>query len=311
MSSNRPEHAEPLDLAPLTDPAARSTAATHARRQEQDHDPTAGASWFGVGCALAVVAVLGVPTAALFGILAFEHGFGWAIAAIVVALATVGIFVRVLRSASRERRSAPVRRSRLERFAAANGLDYEPNVEDPAHAGQLFTLGRDRVAHDVIRWPEGRLEVANLQYVTEGYRGIRSVSEWGYVTAPLGGTGPELLLVGRTTAGAFGAGLTSAFDARTPTRLDAPDGDRFELWAWPRDLDSARRVVDGALLSALAVHAAGLEIVGGRILLFAHRPLSTVDPTTWRWILMTIAMIQERVAALGPRGHADAPGAGE
>ncbi|GAA2459960.1 hypothetical protein [Agromyces soli] len=299
MSSSSPGSLGDLDVRALTDEVDRSTVSAHARRLEQELGVRSGVSRFGVGCVLAIVVLLGVPTAVLFGLLALDQGPGWAIAAAVVLLATVALCVWLLTAASRHDRQLPERRYRLERFAADNQLEYTPVLADPAHRGLLFGRGRDRVADDLIGWPGDRLEVANYRYVTEGYRGARSVWEWGYATAPLDRAAPELLLDGKRNTGAFDERIASAFDARTPTRLDSPDGGRFELWTWQRDVDLARRLFDGRLLSQLARRAVDLEIVGGRVFLFSNRPLSTSDPETWAWIIETMGLIQDRVASLG------------
>jgi hypothetical protein len=257
-----------------------------------------GVSRFGVGCVVAIVVLLGVPTAVLFGLLSLDQGSGWAIAAAAVLLATVALCVWLLTAASRHNRELPELRYRLERFAADNQLEYTPALADPAYRGLLFARGRERVAEDVVRWPGGRLEVANYRYVTQGYRGARSVWEWGYATAPLDRHAPELLLDGKRNKGVFDDRIASPFDARTPTRLESPDGGRFELWTWRRDVHVARRLFDGALLSQLALHAVDLEIVGDRVFLFSNRPLSTRDPEMWAWVVETTTLIQDRVARL-------------
>ncbi len=302
MSSSSPDRPAPLDVHALTDQIDRSSVSAHARRLQEELGIRAGVSPFGVGCAMAIAVLLGVPTAVLFGLLAFDQGFGWAIAAAVVLLATVSLCVWMLRSASRYNRKAPELRYRLERFADDNQLEYTPSLAEPAHRGLLFARGRERVADDLIRWPGERLEVANYRYVTLGYRGARSVWEWGYATAPLDRPAPALLLDGKRNRGLFEDGIASAFDARTPTRLDVPDGGRFELWAWQRDVDAARALCDGALLSQLARHSVDLEIVDDRIFLYSTRPLSTSVPETWAWIVETTGMIQDGVASLGLPG---------
>ncbi|KRC60872.1 hypothetical protein ASE14_07870 [Agromyces sp. Root81] len=297
MSSNSPAGADALDVHSLTESVVLSTVTTHARRLESESGIRAGVSRFDIGCAVVIVLLVGVPTSVLFGIMSLDQGYIWAIAAAVISIATVAICIRVLLAASRHNREAPELRYRLERFAADNELDYVPEEPEPKHPGQIFSRGQDRVAHNLIRWPGEGLEVANYSYVTSGYRGIRSVWQWGYATAQLDSPAPALLLAGKKNKGAFDDRITALFDIRTPTRLSTPDGGRFELWAWPRDIDVARRLFDESLLSQLAARAIDLEIVDGRVFLFSNRPLSTSDPDTWTWILETVQTIQDRVAS--------------
>ncbi|MFK4729411.1 hypothetical protein ROT00_06975 [Agromyces mediolanus] len=299
MSSSSPKRLAPLDDRSLTEHVARSSVTAHARRLEQELGIRGGVSRVGVGCAMTIAVLLGFPTAVLFGLLSLEHGAGWAIAAAVILLATIALCGWIVIAASRYHRRAPELRYRLGRFAEDNRLEYTPSLGEPAHPGQLFSRGGEREAQDVVRWPDGRLEVGNYRYVTVGYRGTRSVWEWGYATAPLAHPVPALLLDGKRNKGLFDDRIASAFDARTPTRLESPDGGRFELWTWQRDADAARRLVDDQLLSQLGLRSADLEIVDGRVFLFSNRPLSTADPGTWAWIIETMDLIQARAAALG------------
>lgn len=298
MSSNRPADAAPLAFHALTASVESFTVTAHARKLERQTGIRARTSRFNVGCAIVLVLLAGVPASILFGIVSLEHGYIWAMAAAVIFIATVALCIRVFLSVSRHNREAPELRYRLERFAADNALDYVAEESEPNHPGGIFAAGQDRVAHDVIRWPGDGLEVANYSYSMPAYRGSRTVSEWGYATAPLDHPAPALLLDAKKNKGAFDERIAALFDIRTPTRLSTSDGGRFELWAWPRDLDTARRLFDESLLSQLAARAIDLEIVDGRVFLYSNRPLSTSDPGTWAWILETVQAVRDRVASL-------------
>lgn len=240
--------------------------------------------------------MIGIPTSILFGILALEQGIVWGILATVIALATISACVLVVFTAARQVRAEPEQRFRLQQFADDNDLLYVPTASELTYTGRIFTRGQERVAHDVIRQRDDSFEAANYSYATIGYRGTRIVWGWGYVTAPIAGSAPPLLLDAITNNGAFNDGITNPFEALIPTHRSAPDGAEFRLWARPSDRTAASTFVSDELLHQLARRPADLEIVHGRVFLYVHGSLELTDPSIWAWAQQTIRAIQQRAA---------------
>lgn len=300
MSVTEPSGPAPIDTHSLSEWVDRATVTAHAARLQRETGVRARVSRFNIGCSLAIALAIGIPATAVFGVLALDQGVVWAVVASIVLIATAGVCILIAVAAARQNREAPELRYRLERFAHDNGLTYSPEAREPDFRGRIFARGEDRRAHDVVRWPGDALEVANYSFTTTGYRGTRSVWQWGYATAPLAGAAPALLLDARKNNGVFDDRITNPVEMLIPTELSAPDGSRYTLWARPGDVRSATAAIDTTVLARLSERAVDVEITDARLYLYSTTPMSTRDPELWRWIHETIRLIQLRAATIQP-----------
>ena len=82
-------------------------------------------------------------------------------------LGVIAIFIAIGIVASVSLRRSRTTRYRLSRFAAANGMTYEDQVNDPPLPGMIFQLGRSRQAKQLVRGHTPRfVEFGNYQYTT-------------------------------------------------------------------------------------------------------------------------------------------------
>jgi hypothetical protein len=250
-------------------------------------------------CAIGVGTMLIAVAMALLAVAAFievAHSRGW-IAALPTSLMTLliaaapaalgGYILVVATRLDRVRLGGPVRRARLERFAAANtGVTVVSEIAAPAYPGILFETARDPVVIDAVRMERsGRvIELGNL--VTRGMSGGRRVAlVFGYVRVLLPRAVPQLLAVSTTDRGHSAIdialdgtqklGLEGDFDRHFT--LYAPDGyGRDALYLLTPDLMS--RLIDSA-------RAFDVEIVESWLQFYAHRPLDLLAPSSYHLAL--------------------------
>lgn len=189
---------------------------------------------------------------------------GCVVAAVLFIVAAVSVPIR--------RASAWRRRCRLAAFAAANDLDYAPEVTwlGDAYPGKLF-IGHDRVAlYDRFRsHSSAALEVGNLRWANHHLKGGDSFSRrWGYVMIGLDG------------------------QAGSPrTDLRGTDG--------ASDLAVDIRI-------ALEERAVSYEVeaVEDRVCLYSRHPFDLCDPIVWKGLMGVVDIVAEQAFARGFGGGA-------
>ncbi len=191
-----------------------------------------------------------------------------------------------------------MRRFRLDRFARANGMTWEPGFAKPQLPGMIFSLGGDRKNSDLLRSTFPRfIEVANYTYET-GSGKSRQTHRWGYVALKLETPLPHIVLDAVGNNGLFGSNLPVTFGRDQRLSLEGDFDQHFALYCpegYERDAlylftpDVMARFVDNAA-------ALDVEIIDDWLFLYAKRDLSTVDPATWQWLFTTIDAIDEKFA---------------
>ncbi|OZD43216.1 hypothetical protein CH252_25685 [Rhodococcus sp. 06-1477-1B] len=218
-----------------------------------------------------------------------------AVLPVLVILAIVGIAATAI---VRGFGGAAARRYRLSLFASANGMTWHPGYVNPELPGMIFSLGRDRETHDLMRRDRPRfVEVANYTYET-GSGKNKQTHRWGYVALRLDTPLPHIVLDAVGNNGLFGGSnlpITFGRDQRlslegdfdTHFALYCPEGyERDALYLFTPDVMA--RFVDNAA-------ALDVEIVDDWLFLYARRDLSTLDPATWRWLFATVDAIDEKL----------------
>ncbi|MFF7682436.1 hypothetical protein ACFZA2_06695 [Microbacterium sp. NPDC007973] len=194
---------------------------------------------------------------------------------------------------------AAERRYRLDRFARANGMTWHPGFDDPELPGMIFALGHDRESRDLLRSGDPRfVEVGNYRYET-GSGKSKQTHRWGYVAVRLDTPLPHIVLDAVGNNGLFGASnLPVTFGRGQRLSLEGDFDRHFALYCpegYERDAlylftpDVMARFIDSAA-------ALDVEIVDDWLFLYSRRDLSTLDPATWRWLLTTVAAIDEKLA---------------
>lgn len=289
-----------VDVSALTAPVDRAAASAFSAQLRREGRlsgrvvPIIVFSIIGVAVLLIALLFFGVVGSALF---TGDIGSRPAPLLIVVLLIVVGSLV--IGAIVRGFGGAAERRYRLDRFARANGMTWHPGFDDPALPGMIFSLGHDRETHDIVRAENPRfVEVGNYRYET-GSGKNKQTHRWGYVAVRLDTPLPHIVLDAVGNNGLFGgSNLPVTFGRDQRLSLEGDFDQHFALYCpegYERDAlylftpDVMARFIDSAA-------ALDVEIVDDWLFLYSRRDLSTLDPATWRWLLTTVAAIDDKLA---------------
>lgn len=288
----------PLDTRALTEPVDR--AAARAFSTQLRKEGRLGGRLVSIVVVVLVAAALllvAVPVFATIGASLFTRdGSGPIPLLFVVFFLAVAAFVggAIVRGLG----GAATRRYRLDRFARANGMTWQPGFSNPALPGMIFDLGRDRQVGDLIRGESPRpVEVGNYSYET-GSGKNKQTHRWGYVALRLDTPLPHIVLDAVGNNGLFGgSNLPVTFGRGQKLSLEGDFDRHFSLYCpegYERDAlylftpDVMARFIDNAA-------ALDVEIIDDWMFLYARRQLSTLDPAVWEWLSMTVTALDEKL----------------
>lgn len=312
----------PFDPSPLREPVSPGEVAKFWQQVKARHPMPASTIvvWVIVGVVGAVVAVpvLTAAIVAAFGLRDTPIGTGFTLSVVAVSAVMVIIGLSALRLRRRGRETA----YRLARFAKANGMTYQHQVDDPPLPGMIFQVGDSRRSFSMLRGHSPRfVEFANYRYST-GSGKNRSTHTWGYVAIKLDVPLPNIVLDAVGNNG-LGTNLPLAFTRSQRLKLEG-DFDRHFLLYCPDGYEAdALYLFSPDIMARFIDHAAQLdvEIVDDWMFLYLTRPVSTTDADTWAWLFATVGALMtkfdqwarwrdERLPALSPSssGLSPAPG---
>lgn len=186
------------------------------------------------------------------------------------------------------------KRLRMSRFAAVNGLRYEPVSEGPSYPGAIFGIGTSRQVTDHFRTTDDRfLDFGNYRYVT-GSGKNRSTHDWGFLALHLDRSLPHMLLDSRANNGLLGAtNLPAVFSREQVLSLEG-DFDRFFTLYCPAEYERDALYVFTPDLMALLIDEAApydVEIVDRWMLVYSARPFPLADPGTYQRLLSIVSTV--------------------
>ncbi len=297
----------PFDARPLTEPVDRAAVSQFARTLRQSGRVGSGLSGSAIVLVVVVLVffvmfggvVVGVFTTVFTALASAGDGSLAALVPMALPLVFIGIVAAVLVvSAALGPRKRRERWYRLDRFARANGMAFEPQHAAPPLPGMIFSIGHSRVATDLVRGIRPRfVEFANYQYVT-GSGKNRTTHSWGYVAVKLDVPLPHIVLDATGNNSVFGSNLPTAFKSSQRLGLEGDFDRYFSLYCpegYERDAlylftpDIMARFIDNAA-------ALDVEIVDDWLFLYAKRPLSTLDPATWAWLFSAVGALLDKLA---------------
>lgn len=289
-----PQPVVTFDVRPLTDPvdprAVRAFAAE--MRARRTWKPSAG-SVLGIVAGI-VAAIVCVPILLLTVLGVAMQGFPSNAVVpsvlIVVALASTGAVALAGWRRSR------VKRYRLARFAAANGMTYEDRVDDPPLPGMIFHLGSSRQARELVRGHTPRfLEFGNYRYTVKSGKSSTTY-RWGYVAVKLDVPLPNIVLDAVGNNSFLGSNLPASFRKDQRLSLEGDFDAHFALYC-PRGYErDALYLFTPDIMARFIDNAAQLdvEIVDDWLFLYTRREVSTLDPATWAWLFSTVAALMTK-----------------
>ena len=297
----------PFDARPLTEPVDRAAVSQFARSLRESGRVPSGFS--GATIVVVVIAffffvmfggvVVGVFTAVFSALASSEPGGIATLLPMVLPLVFIGVVaVAIVFTSVLGQRKRRERWYRLDRFARANGMTFEPQHAAPPLPGMIFSIGDSRVATDLVRGHRPRfVEFANYRYVT-GSGKNRTTHNWGYVAVKLDVPLPHMVLDAKGNNAVFGSNLPAAFKSSQRLSLEGDFDRYFSLYCpegYERDAlylftpDIMARFIDNAA-------ALDVEIVDDWLYLYAKRPLSTLDPATWAWLFSAVGALLDKFA---------------
>jgi hypothetical protein len=297
-------HPVPFDARPLTEPVDASAARAFAKQLRASGRVSAWSGSTAIG--IAVVAVVGFFIVGVFGsvvtsiasAVAGGRGGAFLVVPVVFVLVVVGFVVLVIVAIARGG-GGSIRWFRLDRFARANGMTWEPQLAAPALPGMIFSVGSSRQASDLVRGTQPRfVEFANYRYTT-GSGKNRTTHRWGYVAIKLDVPLPNIVLDAVGNNGLFGASnLPASFDRDQRLSLEGDFDEYFALYCPEGYERDALYLFTPDIMARFIDHAAALdvEIVDDWLFLYAKRDLSTLDPATWQWLFSVVAALLDKFA---------------
>jgi hypothetical protein len=297
-----------FDARPLTEPVDRAAVREFARElRASGRAPGLFGGVDGVRIipiAFAIVAafvVLGVFGSILvsFAGMASEIGGGVGALFAFVPVAMIAVVALGIVGAVRGGVGASTRWFRLDRFARANAMSFEPQRRDPGLPGMIFQVGTDRVATDLVRGERPRLvEFGNYRFTT-GSGKNRSTHRWGYVAVRLDAPLPHIVLDATNNNGLFGmSNLPATFDRDQRLSLEGDFDEYFALHAPVGYESDALYLFTPDIMARFVDHAAAVdvEIVDDWLFLYTRREVSTLDPATWAWLFSVVGALLDKLA---------------
>ena len=213
-----------IDYSPLFDSPTRDEVADF-RRTTMAARPTAQseqivriAGWV-LGGVMAVVLGITVLLSALTSLIAASSGQldPLELIGVLPPLVIIGVVAVLVARALVAQRGGWEKRLRMSRFAAANGLRFEPVSDAPSYPAAIFGVGTSRQVTDHFRTTDDRyLDFGNYRYVT-GSGKNRSTHHWGFLALHLDRALPHMLLDSRANNGLLGSSTAPA-PSRSATR---------------------------------------------------------------------------------------------
>nr|WP_274636633.1 hypothetical protein [Microbacterium bovistercoris] len=292
-----------FDPRPLTEPVDKKAARAFWRRIRSSSGMTTNRI---VGVAVAVVFLVffvGVGSRVFGAFFSAGADVGGGMGALLVVvpvvfgLAVIGVLVAVVRSMFGP--GPAVRAYRLDRFARANGMSYEPGLTAPQLPGMIFGQGSARRSADLVRGQRPRfVEFGNYQYTT-GSGKEQTTHHWGYVAIKLDSPLPNIVLDAVSNNGLFGSNLPASFARGQRLHLEGDFDQHFALYCPEGYEQDALYLFTPDIMARFIDHAAALdvEIVDDWLFLYAQgRTLSTLDPATWAWMFVTVGALLDKMA---------------
>lgn len=298
----------PFDPRALLEPVSPATARAFRKQLADSGRLPAGSGTAGVVIAIVVVIFVvlvfgGVLTAVIGGLVlaaGTRSGTGAVLSlttaiplVILIALAAlIPFFVR------RQRAAQGAVWYRLDRFARANGMSFEPQRPQPPLPGMIFSQGSSRMASNLVRGDRPRfVEFANYRYTT-GSGKNQQTHTWGYVAVHLSTPLPHIVLDAVGNNGLFGSNLPVAFDRDQHLSLEG-DFDRYFRLYCPRGYErDALYLFTPDIMARFVDNAAALdvEIVDDWLFFYGKRDFSTLDPPTWSWLFGAVGAMIDKLA---------------
>ncbi|MGN6125559.1 MAG: hypothetical protein ACTHON_03265 [Humibacter sp.] len=288
-----------FDARALTDPVDRSAVRAYVRAMRSNGNVPTTNGWI-AGIVMAVFAVLffiallsqAGPMAVLDPITLLPS-----VLIVIVLLAIAGLVVWHSISGG----GNGTRWYRLDRFARANGMSFQPLLTAPALPGMIFGLGHDRQVTDLVVGEQPRtVQFGNYRYTTGSGRS-QSTHHWGYIAIRLDVPLPNIVLDAKSNNTVFGSNLPEGFARAQRLSLEGDFDEHFALYCPTGYEQDALYLFTPDIMARFIDHAAAfdVEIVDDWMFLYTRRTVSTLDPDTWAWSFSIVGALIDKLTQWG------------
>ena len=280
----------PIDYSSLTEPYDRVAGNALAYRLRTTV-PT-GRKFVGMGVAVDVIGAIGIGLGFLvlfpIGVGALIQGLvtgdadqkGLGIVMVIAGAACAAFTYWLIHRYFRRTGSAELW-WRLDRFARANGLLFQPWSPEPAFPSALFSAGVGAATYSHVRH-EGPdfYNIGNLYYQTGKVGNETFDHRWGFVAIHLTQTWPAMLLDAKGNNRLGMNGLPFDLAGTQLLTLTGPGADRYDLWGTPSELPRATKVFTPALVEALTsgIGTYDAHLVDDWLFIYSRREFDMADP---------------------------------
>jgi len=185
---------------------------------------------------------------------------------------------------------------RLQRFAAANGMTFDPEANAPSLPGALFNAGdQRRVTERLRRAARPHLQFGNYKARFGSGKG-RHTRTWGYLAMQLERPLPHMLLDAKANNILATTGLPLSLRTNQVLSLEG-DFDKYFTLYCPKEYErDALQVFQPDLMALLIDEAAtfDVEIVDDWFFAYSRRPRRLDEPPTMQRMFRIVDTVAER-----------------
>jgi hypothetical protein len=288
-----------LDYSALTEPVTRADVAAW-RSQAR----TSGQAW--ARSSLAVGSAIG---AGLFAVI-FIFVFGGVLASfvtegiqngnpiglvfpsiviVVIAVVTIGAVRSRITGGGRWQQWY-----RLDRFARANGMRFQPMDVAPSYPGEIFHIGRDQKVTEHLTTGGRFLDLGNFSYVTGSGRS-QTTHRWGFMALALDRAMPNIVLDAKSNNSLFSSNLPVVLDKKQILHLEGDFDEHFTLYCPAEYEQDALYIFTPDLMSLLIDEASpfDVELIDQWMFVYSSRTFALTDPA----VLQRLFTIADTVGA--------------
>lgn len=288
-----------LDYSALTEPVVRTDLAAWRARARASGQPWATTT-------LALGSAIGAAAFALF----FVFLFGGMLASFVtegiqngdpigvlLPMLFIGGVAVVVIAALRTRLTHGSRWEqwyRLDRFARANGMRFQPMDVAPSYPGEIFHIGRDQKVMEHLTTGGRFLDIGNFSYIT-GSGKSQTTHHWGFLALSLDRAMPNIVLDAKANNSLFSSNLPVVLDKKQVLHLEGDFDQHFTLYCPAEYEQDALYIFTPDLMSLLIDEASpyDVELVDQWMFVYSSRMFQLTDPA----VLQRLFTIADTVGA--------------
>ena len=192
--------------------------------------------------------------------------------------------------------------TRLDKFAAENGLSFRYDIANPGYSGMIFDEGRSREIEELIALPN-HWEVGNYTYVTGSGKNSKQ-HYYGFIRIPLSRSLPHMVLDAKSN-NLFGfiSTLSDTFDKNQTLSLEGDFDQHFTLYAPQQYERDALYIFTPDVMAALIDGGRGydMEVIDTDLYIYSQQHFKLMKSEQWVSLLAMIDTISSELKGQSKR----------